>query len=200
LVPDLISPVITISVEDVVEDSRSWCLLAYILHKDLKYGRKKWKENVHTFRNSASPQHLEGEGRSFSKCVCCPSVFFRLLSSLLNQVATLAPQFPVGISVQLFWHTRALVQILPIDGVRICVFYLNCAPRILFCIWTARLEFWIARKTCLNARLNPKTPSNAQILKLYIMASMAGCKVPEYENMLIVTPATLEINNSYSRF
>jgi hypothetical protein len=92
-------------------------------------------------------------------------------------------------SVQLFWHTGALVQILPIDGVRICFFYLNCAPRIS-----------LARKTCLNARLKPKTLSNAQILKLYIMASMAGCKVPEYKNMLIVTPATLEINISYSRF
>jgi hypothetical protein len=36
-------------------------------------------------------------------------------------------------SVQLFWHTGALVKILPIDGVKICFF-----------IRTARLEFYFA--------------------------------------------------------
>ena len=62
------------------------------------------------------------------------------------------------------------------------ILHLNRAPRIYFAFEPRDSSFGIARKTCLNARLNPKKPSNAQILNLYKTASMAGCKVPEYKN------------------
>ena len=65
----------------------------YSTFKDLKYGRKKMEgKRTHFQKLGLTPASPEGEWRSFSKCKCSPSVFFRLPTSLLDQVATLAPQ------------------------------------------------------------------------------------------------------------